>query len=44
MYISVFPGGSVTENPPEMQKTWVQSQDWEDLLEKAMATHSSIIA
>ena len=29
---------------PIMQKTWVQSLGWEDLLEKEMATHSSILA
>ena len=27
-----------------MQETQVQSLDWEDLLEKKMATHSSILA
>ena len=27
-----------------MRETWVQSQGWEDLLEKEMATHSSIPA
>ena len=27
-----------------MQETWVQSLSWEDLLEKEMATHSSILA
>ena len=27
-----------------MQETWVQSLSWEDPLEKAMATHSSILA
>ena len=27
-----------------MQETQVQSLDWEDPLEKAMATHSSILA
>ena len=27
-----------------MQETWVQSLDWEDPLEKVMATHSSILA
>ena len=32
------------KNPPAMQKTWVQSLDWEDPLEKEMATHSSILA
>ena len=28
----------------EMQQTWVQSLDWEDLLEKEMTTHFSILA
>ena len=29
---------------PTMRETQVQSQGWEDLLEKEMATHSSILA
>ena len=29
---------------PTMQETQVQSLDWEDLLEKERATHSSILA
>ena len=29
---------------PIMWETWVQSPGWEDLLEKEMATHSSILA
>ena len=29
---------------PSMQETWVQSLGWEDLLEKEMATHCSILA
>ena len=29
---------------PEMQETWVRSLDQEDLLEKEMATHSSVLA
>ena len=29
---------------PTMQETGVQSLGWEDLLEKEMATHSSILA
>ena len=29
---------------PAVQETWVQSLDWEDPLEKKMATHSSILA
>ena len=32
------------KNPPAMQETWVQSLGREDLLEKEMATHSSILA
>ena len=35
------------KNLPAMQETqeaWVQSRGWEDLLEKGMATHSSILA
>ena len=32
------------KNLPEMWETWVQSLDWEDPLEKGMATHSSILA
>ena len=32
------------KNPPAMQKTQVRSLDWEDPLEKEMATHSSILA
>ena len=29
---------------PAMQETWLLSLDWEDPLEKGMATHSSILA
>ena len=29
---------------PAMRETWVRSLGWEDLLEKEMATHSSILA
>ena len=32
------------KNPPAVQKTWVQSQGWENPLEEGMATHSSILA
>ena len=32
------------KNPPAMQETWVQSLGGDDLLEKGMATHSSILA
>ena len=34
----------MVKNPPAMWETWVQSLDWEDPLEKGMATHSSILA
>ena len=39
-----FPGGSVVKNLPAKQETQVQSLDWEDPLEKEMATHSSTLA
>ena len=29
---------------PAMREIWVQSLDWDDPLEKGMATHSSILA
>ena len=34
----------LVKNPPVMQETWVRFLGWEDLLEKGMATHSSILA
>ena len=34
----------MVKNPRAMQGTRVQSLRWEDLLEKEMATHSSILA
>ena len=34
----------MVKNPPAVQETWVPSLVWEDLLEKEMATHSSILA
>ena len=34
----------IIKNPPAMQETWVRSLGWEDLLEKGMATHSTILA
>ena len=44
-----LPGGSVVKNPPTnagdaRDLTWVRSLDWEDPLEKQMATHFSIPA
>ena len=32
----------MVNNLPAMQETWVRSLGWEELLEKGMATHSSI--
>ena len=32
------------KNPPAMWETWVRSLGWEDLLEKGMATLSSVLA
>ena len=34
----------VVKNLPAVWETWVESLGWEDPLEKAMATHSSILA
>ena len=34
----------MVKNLPAIQETWVQSLGQEDPLEKAMATHSSILA
>ena len=43
-----FPSGSAVKestcNTGDAQQTWVQSLDWENPLEKDMATHSSILA
>ena len=42
-----FPGGSVVKNllaVQEMQETQVQALGREDLLQKEMATHSTIVA
>ena len=33
----------LVKNLPAMWETWVQSLAWEDLLERGMATHSSIL-
>ena len=43
---SLFPGGSddKKKNPPATQETRVQYLDWDDPLEKEMATSSSILA
>ena len=34
----------MVKNPSAMQGTWVRFLDWEEPLEKGMATHSSILA
>ena len=34
----------LVKNPPVVWETWVQSLDWENLLEKGKATYSSILA
>ena len=34
----------MVKRPPTVWETWVRSLGWEDPLEKAMATHSSILA
>ena len=34
----------MVKNLPAMQETWIRSLDWEDPLEKGMATHSSSLA
>ena len=34
----------IAKNLPVIQETGVQSLGWEDLLEKGIATHSSILA
>jgi len=39
-----LPCGSAEKNSPAMWETWVQSMGWEDLLEKAKATPSSLLA
>jgi len=32
------------KNLPAMREIWIQSLGWEDLLDKGMSTHSSILA
>ena len=34
----------MAKNLPAVWETWVQSLGWEDLLEKGLATHSSVLA
>ena len=48
MYIMYFMGAflvaQTVKHLPTMRETWVQSLGREDLLEKEMVTHSSILA
>ena len=44
MSIQAFLVAQSVKNLPAMQETWVQSLGQEDILEKEMATHSSIPA
>ena len=39
-----FPGNSVVKSVPAVEEMRVQLLGWEDLLEKEVATHSSILA
>ena len=43
-WLMAFLNGSEVKNQPAMQGTQVQSLNWDDPLEKGMATHSSILA
>ena len=43
-YFWASPLVQMVKNLPAMWETWVRSLGWEDLLEKGMATHSSILA
>ena len=38
IYIRTFLVAHLVKNPPAMWETWVQSQGWEDTLEKGKAT------
>ena len=42
--IALIPAAQRVKHLPAMWETWVQSLGREDLLEKEMATHSSILA
>ena len=39
-----FPEAQMVKNLPALWEIWVRSLDWDDPLEKGMATHSSILA
>ena len=42
--LMTFPAAQRVKRLPTKWETWVQSLGWEDLLEKEMATNSSILA
>jgi len=44
IHISDFPGDSVGKESASNAGDWSLIMDWEDPLEKGMATHSSILA
>ena len=44
IHIWAFLVAQMVKRLPTMRETQVQSLGWEDLLEKEMATHSSILA
>ena len=43
-FLPGLPGGSVVKNLLAKQEVWIPSWGGDDLLEKKMATHSSILA
>ena len=43
IYILGFPSGSDGKESYAVRESWIQSLGWEDLLEKQMTTHSSIL-
>ena len=43
-YTWASPVAQTVKNLPAIQETWVQSLGWENLLEKGIAIHSSILA
>ena len=44
VYNRCFPMAQMVKRLPTTRETWVPSLGWENLLEKEMATHSSILA
>ena len=44
LLLGIFAGAQMVKNPPTVQETLVQFLGQEDLLEKEMASHSSVLA